>query len=906
MDEKVASIRHEEMLKASKDLQAAFEALIETMNTIKGRGYGKLHFSGQYDPEKMYALGEVVEYEGKVFVSLEELNKAPIGTKDYWYKLVESGSNGVDGKDGLTPELKIEDGFLRAYYEGLPPINVLELSILKGDQGDPGQDGLPGAKGDKGERGERGATGKQGPAGKAAKATDSKIELRVQGTMLQYRINSGEWRDLINIAQFVVSLGGGGGGGSPGGGGNWGEIGGDINDQEDLQQALDDRFSLSGNNADDIGEGDTNKFLTADERTAITEIPSKQDVSEKGQADGYAELDSSGLVPTAQLPSYVDDVVTAANFAALPVTGEVGKIYVTLDDNLTYRWNGSGYTEISASLALGETSATAYRGDRGKIAYDHSQATGDPHGVLSDAAYDASGWDGDTTHAPTKNAVRDALVGLAFSPDLYTFILDAGGNGDFTDLSDALAAMSSGDSLYVREGSYSESGGFTCALNNITITGEGRGAIFALTGNSNYTFSGVNVRIQNLRINMSSGSGRFQLTGNYANVLGCYINISVANILMFNFSGNYWAFNNNNVELSVNASNPRTIYFSGAGGQVTGNSFFVLRSSDDSTYGAVGINGTSIMFSGNAIEVAAGGSGPVLSSTGGNVVGNSIVVTTTNTSIGIEMNSSSGDNNVCSSNFVKNARYAIKTGSDTAVNGNRVESSAASARGIQVEGVRVAVNGNFVRGSANSDTGILIESGADSSSIVGNVVYNCVLGIDNNSSNSDNVAIVGNTFHSCTTNLNDSGVATVIQGNPLLPVTLAKDFRYMKNTSGGALAAGDLVVLKAVAAGDEVTTTTTPSDNLIFGMAIEAISNNAYGRIQTLGKTTLLKVDGTTDIAIGDFITHHNAAGIGKKAAVSVAGVTVGDLAIAIALEAYTSNDSNGVIDALIITPRRL
>lgn len=88
-----------------------------------------------------------------------------------------------------------------------------------------------------------------------------------------------------------------------------------------------------------------------------------------------------GKVPSSQLPSYVDDVLEYANFAALPGTGETGKIYVTLDTNKTYRWSGSAYVEVSASLALGETSATAYRGDRGKTAYDHSQATGNPHGT---------------------------------------------------------------------------------------------------------------------------------------------------------------------------------------------------------------------------------------------------------------------------------------------------------------------------------------------------------------------------------------------------------------------------------------------------------------------------------------------------------------------------------------------
>jgi hypothetical protein len=73
------------------------------------------------------------------------------------------------------------------------------------------------------------------------------------------------------------------------------------------------------------------------------------DISDAGQALGAATLDSAGKVPATQLPSYVDDVIEAANYAALPATGETGKIYVTIDDRRTYRWSGSTYVEISAS-----------------------------------------------------------------------------------------------------------------------------------------------------------------------------------------------------------------------------------------------------------------------------------------------------------------------------------------------------------------------------------------------------------------------------------------------------------------------------------------------------------------------------------------------------------------------------
>lgn len=110
-------------------------------------------------------------------------------------------------------------------------------------------------------------------------------------------------------------------------------------------------------------------------------LSGKLATSLKGAANGLAELDANGKVPTSQLPSYVDDVLEYSAKSSFPTTGETGKIYVDTATNKTYRWSGSAYVEISASLALGETSSTAYRGDRGKVAYNHSQTTGNPHGT---------------------------------------------------------------------------------------------------------------------------------------------------------------------------------------------------------------------------------------------------------------------------------------------------------------------------------------------------------------------------------------------------------------------------------------------------------------------------------------------------------------------------------------------
>lgn len=93
-------------------------------------------------------------------------------------------------------------------------------------------------------------------------------------------------------------------------------------------------------------------------------------IDSKGAPSGLASLNESGIIPSAQLPSYVDDVIEVDTFSNLPGTGESGKIYIVQDTNLTYRWSGTYYVEISKSLALGETSSTAYPGDKGKATTD--------------------------------------------------------------------------------------------------------------------------------------------------------------------------------------------------------------------------------------------------------------------------------------------------------------------------------------------------------------------------------------------------------------------------------------------------------------------------------------------------------------------------------------------------------
>lgn len=141
----------------------------------------------------------------------------------------------------------------------------------------------------------------------------------------------------------------------------WGKI------KQHVTSSIDDAVSEVGSYTINGYEINTNPVLDKAD-IGLSNVTNDAQVkrTEMGTANGVATLGSDSKIPAAQLPSYVDDVLEYDNKSAFPKTGEAGKIYVAKDTNLTYRWSGSAYVEISQSLALGETSSTAYAGDKGK------------------------------------------------------------------------------------------------------------------------------------------------------------------------------------------------------------------------------------------------------------------------------------------------------------------------------------------------------------------------------------------------------------------------------------------------------------------------------------------------------------------------------------------------------------
>jgi hypothetical protein len=94
-------------------------------------------------------------------------------------------------------------------------------------------------------------------------------------------------------------------------------------------------------------------------------------------------LDDNGQIQSSLLPNYTEIPIEYDTREDFPLIGETGYIYVDKSSGRRYKWSGSIYIEIVADLILGETEFSAYRGDRGKIAYDHSQTEGNPHNTTA-------------------------------------------------------------------------------------------------------------------------------------------------------------------------------------------------------------------------------------------------------------------------------------------------------------------------------------------------------------------------------------------------------------------------------------------------------------------------------------------------------------------------------------------
>ena len=217
----------------------------------------------------------------------------------------------------------------------------------------------------------------------------------------------------------------------------------------------------------------------------------------KGANNGVAELDGTGKVPSAQLPSFVDDVIEGylhqgkfykESAHTTAITGEAGKIYVDLASLKTYRWSGTAFVVISETIALGETSSTAFRGDRGKTAYEHSQAA----------------------HAPS-NAERNVIIEVKVNGETVT---PDGTRAVDIDMPTKVSELQNDSGFLTSSGSIESATKATQLANNRTfqISGGATAAAVNFNGTANVNLRVTALDAAKLKI---AGSDTLVLDGNF-------------------------------------------------------------------------------------------------------------------------------------------------------------------------------------------------------------------------------------------------------------------------------------------------------------------------------------------------------------------------------------------------------
>ena len=191
----------------------------------------------------------------------------------------------------------------------------------------------------------------------------------------------------------------------------WGGITGNIQDQVDLVDLLSSK--ASHDDVDDLNQALDNILVSLENLS--DEIDSKASADSVIQALSTKADLVNGVVPAAQLPAFVDDVLNGKLINETTFQDEnediydpeSGKIYIDVETNKTYRWSGIKYIVISDSLALGETESTAGRGDYTKAAYDHSLSQGNPHNATTSDIPE-----GNKLYFTEDRVLQAALIGL--------------------------------------------------------------------------------------------------------------------------------------------------------------------------------------------------------------------------------------------------------------------------------------------------------------------------------------------------------------------------------------------------------------------------------------------------------------------------------------------------------------
>ncbi len=473
--------------------------------------------------------------------------------------------------------------------------------------------------------------------------------------------------------------------------------------------------------------------------------------------------------------------------------------------------------------------------------------------------------------AATKQYVDALPVGLA----TYDAVVSADPDADYASVVDACAGEAVGARIYIKAGTYTETASILLKDGqqligenpDVTLIDFSAGAFKIVR-----TGATANLVVKNLTIQNGVADYTVDLFGDNSRVDNCRMIGSGAAFSGLNIQGN------ESVITRTRFTGYSRVNFMCANienyGVVSGCTFETssrgLQLQDYCT--AVGnvfetIADSQIVFAGFAScamgNIFNGGSRLLISQDNISIVGNFIAG-----AAGIYWEAAHDNGVIANNTFVGSQIDCDKNGSEEwSISCNAFSGGG----GISCDGQRWSITGNSFLGVAN----ILLDTNSLQCIVSGNSMWGIT----------------------AAAKITDNGNINMAHNNAGVSLGDAKTFYRMKNTSGGDLLAGHVVVIKQVAAGDEFTTTVALGDEYTLGMLETDTVNNAYGPVQTRGFTSKLKVNGAVNIGIGDHLVTTNSAGIARKSAAN-------NMFFAMALEAYAGADDNGVIDAILFPPR--
>jgi predicted RecA/RadA family phage recombinase len=492
--------------------------------------------------------------------------------------------------------------------------------------------------------------------------------------------------------------------------------------------------------------------------------------------DVIATVNDPGGTPASRKVTLDSLPISAATQAAL--NAKAAKVAITGATKTKITYNADGIVTAGADATTADVAASTdknYVTDAEKVKLTNTTGTNSGDQTISDATISLT----DITTGNASSARHGFLPKLSGSATdvlkgdgtfgtpassgakkSFTYVVAASG-GDYTTLGAALAVCTGGESIFVRNGSYTESA-ITSTAANITIIGENMAATTLACGATTFSQTGNYLTMRNLKITFTTG--KLSLGGSYQRMVDCLINKTSTGVGWETY-GAHQLFENVKYDEAGNTdTSTYHLDLGGSNNKFTQCDFLV--NPTFATSGTLRFNGANTVIQACYFDKSGSGTNPLvaLRATGIRFIGNRVIDSVDATAAGLLLTGSFVLVEGC---YLDNiTTYGIKdSGSNQIIKGNVIYMISSAADGITIDAGMAddIITENFIQGTsaANGKSGILINSSSTDFIVSSNRVRAMATGISIAGSRH---LVTSNNLHNSGA-LSDGGTSTTLANN---------------------------------------------------------------------------------------------------------------------------------------------